>query len=289
MPKETQQTPPLYKGSSSDDATNRHHINHGSSHHPTQNRQRKSQSTGSRTKRAKRRRPGQSLKRSICQTGGFLNCSTSTTWGRAKEPNCLYHNIQKINIPFTVCVERSTVEKALLDSGTMDNFIDHRTTKRLGIQTETLEQPIRLTNVDGTTNRAGRIERYCEMTIQSGHQRHLTRFYKTNLGEDRIIFGYPWLRTFNPQIDWEKGKATMPWPKAWAKVRKTPMALAEQIPEEYQQHSKVFNEREADRFPPKQEEDHAINLKEDAPAVLDCKIYPLSHDQDSKLTKFLGE
>ncbi len=32
-----------------------------------------------------------------------------------------------------------------------------------------------------------------------------------------------------------------------------------------------------------------INLKEDAPAVLDCKIYPLSHDQDTKLTEFLGE
>ncbi len=81
----------------------------------------------------------------------------------------------------------------------------------------------------------------------------------------------------------------MPWPKAWAKRRETSIALAEQIPEEYQQHSKVFNEKEADRFPPKREEDHAINLKEDAPAVLDCKIYPLLHDQDTELTKFLGE
>jgi len=55
------------------------------------------------------------------------------------------------------------------------------------------------------------------MTIQSGHQRHTTRFYETSLGEDRIIFGYPWLRTFNPRVDWEKGKVEMPWPKAWAK------------------------------------------------------------------------
>ncbi len=53
----------------------------------------------------------------------------------------------------------------------------------------------------------------------------------------------------------------MPWPKAWA----------------------------SDRFLPKQEEDHAINLKEDAPAILNCKIYLLSHDQDAKLTEFLGE
>ncbi len=127
------------------------------------------------------------------------------------------------------------------------------------------------------------------MTIQSGHQRHLTQFYETNLGEDRIIFGYPWLRTFNPQIDWEKGKATMPWPKVWAWQKTTTIATAEQIPAKYLRHSKVFSEKEADRFPPKQEEDHAINLKEDALAVLDCKIYLLSHDQDSKLTEFLGE
>ncbi len=80
----------------------------------------------------------------------------------------------------------------------------------------------------------------------------------------------------------------MPWPKAWVK-RSTTIATAEQIPEEYCQHSKVFDEKEADRFPPKREEDHAINLKEDALTTLDCKIYPLSHDQDAKLTKFLGE
>jgi len=126
------------------------------------------------------------------------------------------------------------------------------------------------------------------MTIQSGHQRSLTRFYETNLGEDRIIFRYPWLRTFNPKIDWERGKVEMPWPKAWVK-RSTTIATAKQIPEEYRRHSKVFDKKEANRFPPKREEDHMINLKEDAPTNLDCKIYPLSHDQDTKLTEFLGE
>ncbi len=80
----------------------------------------------------------------------------------------------------------------------------------------------------------------------------------------------------------------MPWPKAWVKTTTT-IAIAEQIPEEYHQHAKVFDEKEADRFPPKREEDHAINLKEDAPAVLDCKIYPLSRDQDTKLMEFLEE
>ncbi len=211
------------------------------------------------------------------------------TWRRAKEPNCLYHNIQKINIPFTVCMKRSMVEKALLDSGTMDNFIDHQTTKRLGIHTEPLKQPIQLTNVDRTTNEAGWIEQYCEMTIQSGHQRHTMHFYKTSLGEDQIIFGYLWLWTFNPQVDWKKGQVTMPWPKVWAWQKGTTIATAEEIPLEYLRHAKVFDKQEANRFLPKQEEDHAIKLKDDAPVVLDCKIYPLSHDQDKKLDESLVE
>src|SRR6266403_94593 len=81
----------------------------------------------------------------------------------------------------------------------------------------------------------------------------------------------------------------MPWPKAWVKEKNTTITTAEQIPEEYRRHAKVFDEKEADRFPPKREEDHVINLKEDAPVVLDCKIYLLSRDQDTKLTEFLGE
>jgi hypothetical protein len=30
-------------------------------------------------------------------------------------------------------------------------------------------------------------------------------FYVTNLGTDCVLLGYPWLREFNPQINWTKG------------------------------------------------------------------------------------
>jgi len=81
----------------------------------------------------------------------------------------------------------------------------------------------------------------------------------------------------------------MPWPKAWTQPKSTTIASMEEIPAEYLRHTKVFDEQKAKRFPPKQEEDHASNLKDDTPAVLDCKIYPLSHDQDKKLDEFLME
>jgi hypothetical protein len=31
------------------------------------------------------------------------------------------------------------------------------------------------------------------------------RFYITNLGDDHILLGYPWLEEFNPDIDWKAG------------------------------------------------------------------------------------
>jgi len=51
------------------------------------------------------------------------------TWGRATGPDRAEKLIQKINVPFTLCTKKSTVEKALLDSGAMENFLDHCTTK----------------------------------------------------------------------------------------------------------------------------------------------------------------
>src|SRR6266478_537139 len=127
------------------------------------------------------------------------------------------------------------------------------------------------------------------MTIQSGRKRHMVCFYETSLGGDRIIFGYPWLQTFNPEINWEKGTIAAPQIKAWVKTQNITIATAERILEEYTRHTNVFNEEKAKCFPPKREEDHAINLKSDAPTVLDCKIYQLSWDQDEKLDEFLNE
>ena len=48
------------------------------------------------------------------------------------------------------------------------------------------------------------------------------------------------------------------------------------ILEEYKRHARVFSETESLRFPPKQEEDMTIPLKEGSPDVINCKIYPLT-------------
>ena len=61
------------------------------------------------------------------------------------------------------------------------------------------------------------------------------------------------------------------------------------VPPQYHQHKQVFSKTAAHRFPDSREWDHAINLKPDAPATMDCKVYPLSPAEDIALQTFLSE
>jgi hypothetical protein len=141
-------------------------------------------------------------------------------------------------------------------------------------------------------------------------------FFITNLGDPRIIFGYPWLYHFQPQIDWRKGLITGPsWtlePVLWKLARRwgaTPTTINRtnvaqewaieaakkwtptdaEIPVEYQRHAIVFSETAAHRFPPSRPEDHAIQLKPDTPDMIKCKTYPLTKPEMDAAKKFLDE
>jgi hypothetical protein len=61
------------------------------------------------------------------------------------------------------------------------------------------------------------------------------------------------------------------------------------LPEEYQEFARLFSDEVADRFPLEREWDHAIDLKPGAPDALDCKVYPMTRDEDTALEKFLDE
>ena len=61
------------------------------------------------------------------------------------------------------------------------------------------------------------------------------------------------------------------------------------IPEEYKRHARVFSETESLQFSPKCEEDMTIPLKEGSPDVINCKIYPLTWEEQRLLEKFLAK
>jgi hypothetical protein len=142
-------------------------------------------------------------------------------------------------------------------------------------------------------------------------------FFITNLGDPRIIFRYPWLYHFQPQINWRKGTIDGPsWtlePILWQLARRwgktTPTQINQtnvaqewaieatkkrspkemEVPEEYRRHAVVFSEEAAHQFPPSQPEDHAIQLKSDAPDMIKCKTYPLTRPEMEAAKKFLDE
>ena len=119
--------------------------------------------------------------------------------------------IKGITTHFTFLSKRGRADKhALVDSGVTENFMDHSMVRRLGIGTRKLPVPRRIFNVDGTENIAGRLTEFCTLRVCKGHENCLQTFYITALGADRAILGYPWLRTFNPRINWEEGKILGP-------------------------------------------------------------------------------
>jgi Retroviral aspartyl protease len=228
-------------------------------------------------------------------------------------------NALKISITFRH--QYATVAgKALIDSGTTENFINYRTAIRWRVKTKDLRRPRKVYNVDGTENQGGIISKSCVLQVRRGERQLAQQFYITNLGQDCIILGYPWLREFNPEIDWEEGtlvgegvkleEVGMAWEgykeqqrqiriqkthfaQEWAiqgKDQRQQESVEEKgIPREYQWHHKVFLDQKATCFPPSRPKDHAIKLVPGAPDTINCKVYPLTLAEHEATKKFLEE
>jgi len=164
-----------------------------------------------------------------------------------------------------------------------------------------------------------------------------------------MLFGYPWFKKFNPDIDWEKSKlkgpkvqietllhGTLQHAKTWLKQKNqdnkdlilkaqecnlwsgvTPSEMMggpvevnctytavemaykyasehgkEEItlPEEFKHHMALFSDKEANKFPPAcGDGDHKIVLMDTAPTHFNCKVYPLSRDEQEAENKFIDE
>ena len=60
-------------------------------------------------------------------------------------------------------------------------------------------------NVDGTQNKAGEIKHYTDLNVQTGQHHTMFCFFLTNIGQSKVILGYPWMAAVQPQIDWKQG------------------------------------------------------------------------------------
>ena len=98
-----------------------------------------------------------------------------------------------------------TDKKILVDSGATNNFIHPRLVKCLSLGTNQLEKPKKVWNMDGTTNKGGELTHYVDLEVKTGSKKQKMHFLITDLGDDNLILGYPWLSTFEPKFSWHDG------------------------------------------------------------------------------------
>ena len=167
---------------------------------------------------------------------------------------------------------------ALLDSGATENFMNLTYARWLKLPIKRLKQSRKLFNVDRTENASGELKFYTDLQTRTGGSTTILRFFLSDLGEHKMILGYPWFVAVQPKIDWKQGwidhtqlpivlkaenakKATFV-PRMHnvpCTVQKeqyymgcvtvhpaeTKLENIEALSEEYQQHKKVFSEEQS--------------------------------------------
>ena len=94
-------------------------------------------------------------------------------------------------------------KKALVDSGATDNFIHPAFAKRLGLVMTPLDKPKRIYNIDNTSNKSGSITHSLELKVTTKGTEKIMWFLVTDIGNEDILLGYPWLATFEPKFGWK--------------------------------------------------------------------------------------
>jgi len=166
--------------------------------------------------------------------------------------------------------------KALVDSGATDCFMSEKFIRQMKLGKRPLQRPWKIWNIDNTANQAGNITHYITLDIQTGGVQKTIQFLVTNIGNEDIILGYPWMAAFEPQFAWRNGvihERELPIilqsvnPSVQVKdpiiarikgdsqlkaTTSTELAIKAQqytkkveVPTEYQQFTKVFSEQES--------------------------------------------
>jgi hypothetical protein len=116
-----------------------------------------------------------------------------------------------MHIPVKLCNGTTTVETtALIDCEATGNFIDVGILRSIDLPLERLPKPIFAHNVDGTPNSKGTIQWKAHTKARfDNHQENLDLMV-LSLGRRQIILGMPWLRKWNPRIDWSTRTLSLP-------------------------------------------------------------------------------
>ena len=144
-------------------------------------------------------------------------------WVRAIRCNAVYiTRYRSMRVPVSIRTRYFMADKkALVDSGATDNFIHPAFAKRLGLAMTPLEKPKRIYNIDNTSNKSGSITHSLELKVTTKGIEKIMRFLVTDIGNEDILLGYPWLATFEPKFGWKD---------AIIETRALPIIIASTLP-----------------------------------------------------------
>ena len=134
---------------------------------------------------------------------------------------------QSMRIPVSIATDRTIETRALVDSGAGGTFIDGAYAATQNIPVSPLLNPIPVFNVDGTPNQQGFITHCVRTNLVVAGISTRTRLLVTNLGNEHIILGLPWLRSTNAAVDWQSGEITLPGAAPLNSLPDQPTTLAE--------------------------------------------------------------
>jgi len=92
--------------------------------------------------------------------------------------------------------------KALIDCGAEGRFV-HEEKVNLK-KAKKLRKPLKVKNVDGTPNKKKYITHQILVNYSIQGIKMRDWFFITNIGDQDMILGIPWLKICNPRIDWRK-------------------------------------------------------------------------------------
>ena len=100
--------------------------------------------------------------------------------------------------------EKRITTKAMVDLGATEDFIEQQFCIQHQFPVKRLNQPRDLFVIDGKSSIVGPITHEAIIAMDIGSRREQIRFEVANLKKHKAILGMPWLKRYNPTINWDK-------------------------------------------------------------------------------------
>ena len=68
-----------------------------------------------------------------------------------------------------------------------------------------LPTPKKLYNIDDTTNKVGNVTHYIDLLVETAGKKKEMQFLVSDIGQEDVILGYPWLATLELNFSWMHG------------------------------------------------------------------------------------